>query len=266
MIPFTKAHGNGNDFVIFDAELTGDRVREAGFIQEVCNRHRGIGGDGVLVISATWADEVAFKLDYYNADGTWETFCCNGSRCAVQYWGRRENYSGNLRIETGAGIHEAAIMPDGEVKIQIISPKFKEETITVKGRRGRHVDSGAPHFVIELDKIDRDLVAREGPAIRYDEHFQPRGINVNFLEQTGPSTIKVITYEKGVESVMQSCASGSAAACYFAANTYNIPSPIQIENPGGSLIAEFDKAWEQFNIIGPAILLYDSHLPDDFPT
>ena len=166
MIPFTKAHGNGNYFVIFDAELTGDRVREPGFIQEVCNRHRGIGSDGVLVISAIEADEIAFKLDYYNADGTWETFCGNGSRCAVQYWGRRENYAGPLRLETGAGVHEAAILPDGDVKLQIISPNFAEEYVTVKGRRGRHVDSGAPHFVIELDKIDRDLVAQEGPAIR----------------------------------------------------------------------------------------------------
>ncbi|UCH63047.1 MAG: diaminopimelate epimerase [Fidelibacterota bacterium] len=264
MIPFTKAHGNGNDFVLFDAETCPESIRDPDFIQRVCNRHKGIGADGVLVISSSDKPDVDIVLDYYNADGSWETLCANGARCAVAFYGNREGIGGKVIVQTGAGSHEAVLLPGGQVQLQILTPRHITGMMEIYGFHGRHVDSGAPHFVIEVDELDEDLVARNGPPIRYHEAFQPRGVNVNFYQRIGPHALKVITYEKGVEAVMQSCASGGTAACFEAASSGSMTSPIKVVSPGGELMVAFDPEWKDATVTGPAVLLFDSRLPDDF--
>jgi diaminopimelate epimerase len=264
MIPFTKAHGVGNDFVIFDANKCPDRICNADFIQRICDRHKGIGADGILIVSPPDEPDIAFNLDYHNADGTWETFCANGTRCAVAYYMRREGISGKIKLRTGAGVHEAEVLPDAQIRLQILAPKHVTDIIEVLGFRGHHVDSGAPHFVTEVDSVSEELAARNGPSIRHHDMFQPRGVNVNFLERIDPQTIKVITYEKGVESVMLSCASGSTAACYEAAMTGDMRSPIRVLNPGGELVVAFDPDWREVTVTGPAVLVFSSQLPDSF--
>ncbi len=264
MIPFTKAHGNGNDFVLFDAGHCPDSIRDPGFIQRVCSRHKGVGADAALIISPPNKPDLNFALDYYNSDGSWETFCANGSRCAVAFYCRREGVSGKVIVQTGAGRHEAELLPDGQVRLQILAPRHVTEMLEVCGFRGRHVDSGAPHFAIEVDDLDEELVARNGPPIRCDKAFQPRGINVNFYQRIDPHTLKVITYEKGVEAVMRSCASGNVAACFEAATSGGMTSPVRVINPGGELTVAFDHEWKDVTITGPAILVFDSQLPDDF--
>ncbi|UCD36830.1 MAG: diaminopimelate epimerase [Fidelibacterota bacterium] len=264
MIPFTKVHGVGNDFVLFDAEQCPDIIREAGFIQRVCDRHKGVGADGVLIVSPADEPGVDFKLDYHNADGSWETFCANGTRCAVAYHGRRAGPGHAVTLRTGAGIHKAEILPDGLVRLQILAPHHVTEMMEVHGHKGRHVDSGAPHFVTEVDDLSEELAAQFGPPIRYAEVFQPRGVNVNFFKRLDGHTIHVITYEKGVESVMLSCASGSTAACYEAASLGGMESPIKVINPGGELTVAFDHDWQDVTVTGPAVLVFDSQLADDF--
>ncbi len=264
MIPFTKAHGVGNDFVLLDAGRCPEKVRDPGFVQRVCDRHKGVGADGVLILSPSEEPGVDFKLDYYNADGSWETFCANGTRCAVAFYGRREGQGGKVTLLTGAGQHEAELLPDGLVRLQILAPSHVTDMLEVQGFRGRHVDSGAPHFTTEVEDLSEELVARHGPPIRWDQVFQPRGVNVNFFQRVDPHTIKVITYEKGVESVMLSCASGSTAACYEAASLGGMASPIRVINPGGELVVAFDPQWKDVTVTGPAVLVFDSNLPDNF--
>ncbi len=264
MIPFTKAHGNGNDFVIFDADQCPASIRDPGFIQRVCDRHIGVGADAVLILSRSTEPDVEFNLDYYNSDGSWETFCANGSRCALVFYSRRHKLHGKVTIRTGAGRHTTELLPNGQVQLQILSPNHVTGVLEVCGHHGRHVDSGAPHFVIEVEDLNEDLVARDSPPIRYHEIFQPRGINVNFYQRLTPQTIRVITYEKGVEAVMRSCASGSVAACFEAASSSGMTSPIRIINPGGELSVAFDPKWQNVTVTGPAVLLFDSELSEDF--
>lgn len=264
MIPFTKAHGVGNDFVIFESEASPGIIREAEFIQRVCDRHKGVGADGVLILSPAEEAGIDFQLDYYNSDGSWETFCANGSRCAVAFYVRQHGRSGRIVLQTGAGVHEAELLPDGLVRLQILAPRHVSDVLEVDGFRGRHVDSGAPHFAIEVDDLTAETAARYGPQIRSHEAFQPRGVNVNFFQRLDAHTIRVITYEKGVESVVLSCASGSTAACFEAASLGGMESPIKVLNPGGELEVEFDADWEHVTVTGPAELVFDSELPDDF--
>jgi diaminopimelate epimerase len=264
MIPFTKAHGVGNDFVIFDANKCPDSICNTEFIQRVCDRHKGVGADGILIVSPPEEPEVAFKVDYHNADGSWETFCANGSRCAVAYYTHRENVSGKIKLRSGAGVHEAEVLQDAQVRLQILAPKHVSDELEVQDLRGHHVDSGAPHFVTEVEEVSEELAAQYGPPIRHHDLFQPRGVNVNFFQRLDTSTIKVITYEKGVESVMLSCASGSTAACYEAAMTGDMLSPIRVINPGGELSVAFDQGWKDVTVTGPAVLVFSSQLPDNF--
>ncbi len=264
MISFIKAHGNGNDFIIFNADNCPEIIRDPNFIQAVCNRHKGIGADGTLIISGSGVEGVEYKLDYYNCDGTWETFCANGSRCAAVYYLAHNDIPGRFTFITGDGEHWAERLPNGFIGLQIKAPKYVGEQVEPCGYRGRHVDSGARHFVAEVNDLSVELVAADGPGIRQHDHFQPRGINANFYKRINEHTIEVITYEKGVEAVMQSCASGSAAAAYHAYQTGVCKSPLKVINPGGELILEFDDQWEHVSIIGPAVLVYSAQLPDNF--
>lgn len=264
MIPFTKAQANGNDFVIFEAGHCPPVIRDAAFIQRVCSRHSGVGADGVLILGDPETDGAHFKLDYHNSDGSWETFCANGSRCAVQFFRRAHGDDGPIILQTGAGVHEAHVHEDGLVELQILPPEHVTGMVDVEGRQGQHVDSGAPHFVAEVSDLKRQVIADEGPPIRYAGIFQPRGVNVNFFQRLDEQTLKVMTYEKGVEAVVDSCASGSVAATYQAAMTGTMRSPIRVINPGGELLVSFDEGWQQVTVTGPAILVFDSGLPDTF--
>ena len=264
MIPFTKVHGAGNDFVLFDRERCPDTVGDGGFIRRVCHRHKGVGADGVLIVSPSPGPGAAFQLDYHNADGSWETFCANGTRCAVAYVLLRQGIQGEVTVRTGAGDHAASLLPDGSVRLQILPPRHETDFIEVGGFRGRHVDSGAPHFAVEVEKLSEALVAENGPTLRHAAAFQPRGVNVDFYQRMDAQTLKVITYEKGVEAVMLSCASGSTAACFQAASSGELVSPVRVINPGGELTVDFDPAWQQVAVTGPVELVFDSALPDDF--
>ena len=264
MIPFAKVHGNGNDFILFDAANAPDVIREESFIQRVCNRKTGIGADGVLILSTDTTSAADFLLDYHNADGSWETFCANGCRCAVQYFLRGKGGKSSATVRTGAGVHRARVLEPGLVELQILPPRQVSGMVEVEGYAGQHVDSGAPHFAAEVSPLRREMIAAAGPAIRYAGQFQPRGINVNFYERIDESTLNVMTYEKGVEAVVDSCASGSVAASYQAAMTGSMKSPIRVINPGGELTVTFDDQWLEVTVSGPTVIVFDAQLPDDF--
>ncbi len=264
MIPFTKAQANGNDFIIFDGRNCPEAIRDPQFIRRVCDRHTGVGADGVLILSSTDEEGADFLLDYYNADGSWETLCANGSRCAVLYYARRRGGGQAFVIRTGAGRHQAQLLPGGDVRLQILPPTHVGRTVEVSGISGRQVDSGAPHFCARVEGLSAELILEKGPPIRYHTQFQPRGVNVNLYERVDRQTLWVRTYEKGVEAAMLSCASGSTAAVYHAAADGTMDSPVRVINPGGELLVEFDPDWREVWVQGPAQLVFDSELPDDF--
>ena len=117
--------------------------------------------DGVLILSDS--PDFDFKMDYYNNDGTWETMCANGARCAVLYM-HSKGYIKNMkmRFEAGDGIHVAEILKKDYVRLQMTPPKYCSNEIKLLGISGFHVDSGATHFVVEYPKIDNETVKKLG--------------------------------------------------------------------------------------------------------
>ena len=253
-IPFAKYHANGNDFIlVLDANFP-KNLRVAEILSHLCSRHTGIGADGLFVISPS--DNYDFFLDYYNADGSWETLCANGSRCCAKFMVDSCYTKQNFTFETGAGVHAAEIQSDGQVVMSMKTPEYKSDRLSPKGVQGFFIDSGARHFVCQSENLNDDFVLNMGRKIRNAPEFQPRGINVNFYHLSENNTVEIKTYEKGVEQVMLSCASGSAAVVFHLSQINAIKSPVITCSNGGKLIFTFDDDWEKFWSEGPAVSLF----------
>ncbi len=210
-IPFTKMVGAGNDFIVIEPQKNFDLKK---FTTEVCNRHNGIGADGVLVVEPS--KKADYKMRIINSDGSEAEMCGNGVRCLASYIvATREEKKKPFSIETLAGIILAEAK-DEIANVRLSDPKDYQANIKInvhdRPLTVHYIDTGVPHtivFVADLSTID---VNRIGPLIRYHEHFKPRGTNVNFVEELDQDFIELRTYERGVEAETLACGTGSVAA------------------------------------------------------
>lgn len=260
-ISFVKAHGSGNDFIIFIKENCPKNLITPKFIYSICKRRTGVGADGVLVLSKI--SKTFFHMDYYNCDGSWETFCANGSRCATLLLYNKGIIGKNSTFESGDGPHQAKIDDSNKIWIKMKKPVYKSDWLNIHGFSGRYVNSGAKHFACKTDKLNFKIAEKFGPKIRYDQKNFPKGVNVNFYKIQSLNQIHVITYEKGIEKVMLSCGSGAVAACYHADQANKLNSPLKITTPGGELNLKFNSNWNDIWLGGPTNLLFESSLNID---
>ena len=237
-----KAQCNGNDFVIL---IKGDLLEDLtkAHIRTICNRDKGVGADGLLLIDLH-ADGYDFKMDYYNNDGSWETMCANGALCVIKLLFHQEYTFKYHQFLAGDGGHKIKIDRD-RPSIAMKPPTFKTDDIQVSGYTGAHIDSGAKHFVTPSTSKNIDDLYSIAQKIRYDDCFAPLGVNVNFLDVHSSNKIEVITYEKGIEGIMLSCGSGSVAAAFYASSKQDIHSPLTIINQGGSMELVFNDTWTE---------------------
>ncbi len=247
-LPFEKLHGNGNDFVLIDeyANVVVPEAMKPEFARLYCDRRFGIGGDGVLFLSKGEGGDLRMRL--VQPDGSEAEMCGNGVRCVAKYAVDR-GYAGEaFVVETGAGPVpvEAGYDEDDafEATIGMPDPAFDRSGIPaigdgeyleeVDGLEVRAVNTGVPHavvFVEDLDGVDLDAVA---PAIRRHPSF-PEGANVNFVQVTGPGSIRVRTFERGVEGETLSCGTGATASAAIAHRLGLVGEPVEVETAGGPL-------------------------------
>jgi len=248
-VPFTKMVGTGNDFIVMDARrgLLARRHlswREASRV--LCDRHVGIGADGVLVLErSTKADA---RMRVFNPDGSEAEMCGNGARCVALYLassGQRAASSSarHMTIETKAGVMSAAVRRN-RVAMRMTNPRGIKLNmrVTANGRRWRlgFVNTGVPHVVIPVPAVDRIDVEQVGRALRYHRAFAPRGSNVDFIQPTRRNALRVRTYERGVEGETLACGTGVAAsAVIHALNTRRnggAQRRIQVETKSGDIL------------------------------
>ena len=255
-LSFTKAHATGNDFVIVYKEHNPNIVLTPNMVRFLCDRKYGVGSDGLLVIDNVVGYD--FKLDYYNNDGSWETLCANGIRCAALFMFTNAFIKNNATVMCGDGPHDIKLEKN-MVTTSMKVPKYKSKVLTVNGYSGRYVDSGAKHFVVLVDNIDDINVDSEGKKIRNSNLFSPEGINVNFYSVNN-NCMHVRTYEKGIESEMLSCGSGSVACAYDAFNKGLVSSKVLINVKGGELALIANYASSNVWLSGLATLVYNSDI------
>ncbi|MBC8315403.1 MAG: diaminopimelate epimerase [Bacteroidales bacterium] len=260
---FHKYHGTGNDFILMDNREGNIQLSEEK-IAGLCNRHLGIGADGLICLNS--ADGFDFGMVYYNADGKESTLCGNGGRCIVAFahsLGLIENRATFTAID---GKHEAEILSQSGTEVQI---KIKMSDIPKSGIRhlasGIHIDTGSPHLVMFVDDISAVDVVAKGRKIHDDKQFAPDGTNVDFV-QMNEYHLFVRTYERGVADETLSCGTGvTAAALAYASWQPADRSPqspfssYNIQTLGGNLTVSFYQHEGTFTDIwleGPAEFVF----------
>src|ERR671931_2710942 len=234
MLRFTKMNGAGNDFILFD-NTTGDIDLDRNQIAHLCDRHRGIGADGILLLEKP-TNRADFRMRYFNADGGEAEMCGNGARCFARFANKIAGTVGGISFETPAGIISAKLA--GElVTLQMTEPTGLRLNVLLQiGAEKKivhFVNSGVPHVVVPVAKISDVDVSQEGSAIRHHEAFSPKGANVNFIEKRGADKIAVRTYERGVEDETLACGTGVVASALVFGATENVNGPINVIARGG---------------------------------
>lgn len=262
MLRFTKMNGAGNDFILFD-NRTGSIDLDRNQIAQLCDRHRGIGADGILLLEKP-TNGADFRMRYFNADGGEAEMCGNGARCFARFANKVGGRQEKISFETPAGVISAELKGD-LVTLQMTEPTDLRLNIDLsmaaENRTLHFINSGVPHVVIPVAKIDNVDVRCDGAAIRYHNMFSPNGTNVNFIEKRGPNKIAIRTYERGVEDETLACGTGIVASALIFAETENIDEPITVTARGGDeLQVGFERVeggFRNVTLTGPAEFVFE---------
>ena len=230
-IQYYQCNSNGNDFkIIIHKNSLDSSIFSVNKIKKICNYKKKSSVDGLILLN--YKKDLAY-MDYYNNDGSWETFCLNGAICSSLVL-KKEFKKNNFDIISNKIKYKTINYQDNIVKVQIDKPIYKTKDIKINNYCGHYLDSGAKHLVINYidDWSNKKELKKKMEKIRYDKLFYPDGINVNFYKKINSNAIQVKTYEKGIESLMESCASGSFACAYDYSKSSNTKL-IKIINDGG---------------------------------
>jgi len=243
-VEFTKMHGAGNDFVVLDNRwyrFSDEELSELGAAW--CPRRYGIGADGLLALTASDDESVAYRMRYVNADGSWATMCGNGARCLARFAARAGMGGPTLQFESDAGRYRAEVPDDDAAPVRLYVPPATRLTSdpelvasVPEGLEGLHfVHTGTEHLVAFVPDIEAVPVEEWGRMLREDSALRPAGANVNFVA-VADGGLQVRTYEKGVEAETPSCGTGVLASAIVAVATERVASGrVAVRTSGGVL-------------------------------
>ena len=275
---FTKLQGTGNDFVLIDC-LKEPELDYIGAAKSLCDRHYGIGADGILLVLPSDKADICMRI--INADGSEAEMCGNGIRCFARYvYEKGIVTKEEFTVETGAGILvPKMILKDGQVslvQVDMGEPILEgdnipvqdfglnqviNESIAVKDKEFKMtcVSMGNPHCVVFVDDAEAFPIEEAGPHFEKHEAF-PRRVNAEFVTVRDRRHLRMRVWERGA-SVTLACGTGSCATLVAAVLTGRAERQAEIELDGGKLQVE----WSQNNHVfmtGPAELVYAGRLPD----
>ena len=260
-VEFHKYQGAGNDFILLD-----DRqgkwlpLLDRHKIARLCDRHFGIGADGLMLLRLAVAP-YDFEMVYYNSDGRPSSMCGNGGRCIVRFAAELGIERTIYRFLAVDGPHEATLTPAGEVALGM-------NDVDHYTRHGEDyvLDTGSPHYLRFVSSLDVVDVVREGRAIRQSAPFAAAGINVNFVRETYDG-LELATYERGVENETLACGTGVTAAAIGlllrSAASEDGPFHIPVRARGGQLYVTGERHGDYFThlqLVGPAERVFTGYI------
>ena len=248
---FYKYEGTGNDFILID-NRNGDLSLTSEVVQRLCDRHFGIGADGLMLLELVAGYD--FKMVYYNSDGNESTMCGNGGRCIAAFARKLGLIHNMARFVAVDGEHTATIGDDGLVSLHM------KDVADVENHAGYSLlNTGSPHYIKWVPDTASINVVSEGRVIRNLPEFQPKGINVNFVARHN-AKLAVRTYERGVEEETLSCGTGVTAAAIASTGNMTGEFSLDVETRGGKLIVKFTKhtphSATHVLLIGPATFVF----------
>ncbi|NCC24076.1 MAG: diaminopimelate epimerase [Deltaproteobacteria bacterium] len=262
-IPFFKMQGSGNDFILIDnrtlclpVEAMPDLART------MCPRAFSVGADGLILLDQTPPDVRAnYIWHFYNADGSRAEMCGNGSRCAALLAHRLGMAPAIHTLGTDAGPVRTEVFPDqNQVRVQL-TPVSGLETglnLQAEGLEGtvHFAVVGVPHAVIIVQDVADVDIRSLGRIIRGHKHFAPKGTNVNFIQVIDRRTVKLRTYERGVEDETFACGTGAAASVAVARALDLVEDEVRVTPSGGEDLIILLQG-EQAFLKGSAVLVFE---------
>ena len=249
-VVFYKYQGTGNDFILIDDRQNQFPLGNVALIEHLCHRRFGIGADGLILLRHHSSSD--FEMLYHNSDGNIGSMCGNGGRATVQFAHDLGVIGDKTTFMAADGLHEAYI------KDHWVHLKMSDVSGVEKNEGFFFMNTGSPHYVAWVQKLDDFQVFEEGKKIRYNDRFRKEGTNVNFMEKDG-MVLKVRTYERGVEDETYSFGTG-VTACAIAASYSGSTSPVRIATKGGDLAVSFERTGDAFHniyLMGPAKRVFE---------
>lgn len=232
-------HGAGNDFVLIDDRARTFPDTDHDRVHRLARPKYGVGCEGVILIQPS--ETADFRMRFYNPDGGEVEMCGNGARCVARLAHEIGAAPAQMRFDTVAGLIQARVLSAGQVELTMTEPKDwnLDGTLDLLGTPTPYafVNSGVPHVVIRVEDLDAVDLPRLGAAIRYHDAFKPAGTNANFIQITGPDSLRVRTYERGVEAETLACGTGMVACGLIAGKLGWVRHPVRITCASGDVLA-----------------------------
>lgn len=271
-LKFTKMQGLGNDFVVIDAVNQSVCLSPAQR-RLLADRHFGVGCDQILLVEGAVGD-ADFRYRIYNADGGEVEQCGNGARCFVRYvHDRGMTQKNEIRVETSGGLIIPRLEANGEVSVNMGTPKFEPQQIPFIAERramtylidisGRQVEISAvslgnPHAVQLVEDIDGAPVITEGALIENHPSF-PKRVNAGYMQVVDRAHIRLRVYERGAGETL-ACGTGACAAVVTGIERGLLQSTVQVNMRGGDLTVRWEGEGQPVWMTGPAVTVFDGEI------
>ena len=268
-IEFTKYHGLGNDFILIDNRHSSEPVITAEQAVEMCDRHFGIGADGVI-FALPAQNGTDYTMRIFNSDGSEPEMCGNGIRCLAKFIADLEGSDAKTeyRIHTGAGVIITELRSDGQVKVDMGVPrllaaeilttltapdaKVIDVPIEVAGKSWSVtcVSMGNPHCITFVEDVAAIALETVGPQFEHHQAF-PQRTNTEFIQVIRRDYVKMRVWERGA-GVTLACGTGACAAVVAGVLTGKCDRATSVELPGGVLEIEWAEVSGRIYMTGPA--------------
>ncbi len=275
LLKFTKMHGLGNDFVVFDAtarplQLTTQQLRA------LADRHFGVGCDQILLVEKPRSVDTDFYYRIFNADGGEVEQCGNGARCFVRFvHDKHLTYKTRIRVGTLGGVIEPQLEADGQVTVDMGAPIFEPARIPFdapvqallydlevnkKLIKINSLSMGNPHAVQVVVNLDATPVTGDGPLIESHARF-PKRVNAGFMQVVSRSHIKLRVYERGAGETL-ACGTGACAAVVAGVQRglLDAGARVRVSTRGGDLVISWAGIGQPVMMTGPAVTVFEGEV------
>lgn len=270
ILSFAKYEAAGNDFVVMDGRAGFPPESQwSSIARRLCDRHRGVGADGILLLQEPTDADAQTRMRIVNADGSEGEMCGNGARCFAHFAHRIGAVGSNFWFQTQAGLHRANVAQEGiTISLPSVSGAPRRLELVADGRSftGHLLIVGVPHLIIWSEDLESLDVARWGPLLRRHPDLGPAGANIDFTRVADCQChhVRLRTFERGVEAETLACGTGSVATaiCYAHRAGLEGSHRVLITPTGGDLIEVRLRvapgAWEDLHLMGPARRVFES--------
>lgn len=280
LITFSKMHGLGNDYIVFDEseKIIIPEEKKPEIVEEICRRGFSVGADGVIFVTPANTDDADIRFRIFNSDGSEAEMCGNGIRCFAKYVYENEILKSNeMLVETRGGIKEVDLDVEGReviastvdmgvatfktAGIPMISDEdeFLDSELIVDGKSIKMtvVNVGNPHAVIFTENIEDIELHKIGPLIENHPAF-PQKTNVHFVNIINRNEIKMITWERGAGFTL-ACGTGATSCVIAGFKLGKLDEEVEVHLPGGELLIIVYEMGEEVRIFmeGEAVLVFD---------